>query len=249
MNIGIYDLTHCSNLNYVERIKIYQRVGFKELALYLDNKYMQGDENYLDIINFARKSNLKIQQVHIDYKNANLICDSTTNLYFEYLDAKAKECEELKIPYLVLHASKGENPPEINILQLNKMENLSKKHKNVYFCFENVRNNSNLEKILNLNQQNIKMCFDLGHAHAYGNEHELFNKFKDKIICSHLHNNFGKDEHNILTCGEIDYKPILNELIKIEDSSNCIEAFPHKDFKLTKIEFESFVRECFESLI
>ena len=242
-NIGIYDLTDCSNLDYKTRIDIYKSCGFDELGLYLDNNYMQGNENYMDIIGFAQSVGMKIKQVHIDYKIANLICDDSTNEYFEYLETKAVECESLQIPYVVLHASKGDNPPEISQNRLKKLENFSKKHPNLTFCFENVRNNTNLEKILGLDLNNIKMCYDLGHAHAYGNEKELCEKYKNKIVCSHLHNNYGKDDHNILSDGEIDYAPILEQLIKIPNVSNCFECFPGKNLILSEEKFENFVKK------
>ena len=75
--------------------------------------------------------------------------------------------------------------------------------------------------------QNVKMCFDLGHAHCYGDEKELFKNLEKHIVCTHLHNNFGKDTHNILNDGEIDYSYFL-KLLKQSNFPNFkgnIEAF------------------------
>ena len=245
-DLGIYDLTDCSTLGFKDRLLIYKKAGFEEIGLYLDQNYMQKGENYVEIINYAREMDLKIKQVHIDYKISNLICDKETDEYFEYLEEKAKECKFFGIPYLVLHASKGDIPPVVDDMQLKKLTNVTKRYPEVTFCFENVRNNANLEKILNLKQKNIKMCYDLGHAHAYGNERELFEKFKKYIICSHLHNNYGKDDHNTLKDGEIDYMPILKELTKIKNSSNCLEMFPKRGEPLSKKDFEKFVKSCLD---
>ena len=242
VKVGIYDLTGCSSLGYKGRIAVYKSLGIKELALYLDNSYMEPGENYLEIIKYAREQGVKINQVHVDYKISNMICDKKTNDYFNYIDQKANECDSLKIPYLVLHASKGDNPPIIDEEQLNKLKNVTKKYLNVNFCFENVRNNTNLEKILSLNEPNIKMCYDIGHAHAYGDELQIFNKFKTKIVCSHLHNNNGKDDHKILKDGEINYKPIIHKLVNIKNVSNCLESFPKDEKLLTQKEFEDYVK-------
>lgn len=244
---GIYDLTHCSTLDYKTRIDIYKKIGFQEIALYLDQNYMQGDENYLDIIKYVKDCNLKIGQVHLDYKNANMICDEASNEYFEYLHQKALECENLSIPRMVIHSSRGFNPPEISDVQLEKIKSLAKKHKNILFCFENLKNITNLEKILNLDIPNIKMCYDIGHANAYCKGQNLLEKFKDKIACSHLHNNFGQDDHNILTNGEIDYLPIIKQLNALPDTSNCIEAFPDGE-NLTTEQFTKFVSDCYKSV-
>lgn len=245
-SIGIYDINEY--LNYKTRLNIYRQAGFCELALYIDQSYMKEGENYLDIIAYARGIGLVIKQIHIDYKISNLICDEKDNTYFDYLESKLKECQTLHIPLLVLHASKGDNPPVLSSLQLEKLENLAKKYPAVTLCFENVRNNTNLDFILNSKLPNIKMCFDLGHAHAYDNEKDLFNKYKDKIACTHLHNNFGTDTHNKLDCGEIDYKYFLNQLSKTNSQSNCLECFPERNSIKTQQEFKAFIEECWDSL-
>lgn len=247
---GIYDIDKATTLTYQERLDIYKDIGFNELALYLDNSYLKENETYEQIIKYANKINTKIKQVHIDYKISNLITDETTSLYFEYLEQKINECIKFNIPYLVTHASMGDNPPEISEKQLKKLENLAKKYqdKNIIICFENVRNNNNLNKIIDLNLPNIKVCFDLGHAHCYGNEHELFEKYLPNICCTHLHNNFGKDTHNLLNIGDIDYKYFLNLLKKHKNISNCLECFPEYGKVLNKQEFILFIKNCFNSL-
>ena len=108
MKIGIYDLNECSYLNYKERLEIYKRVGFTSVGLYLDNNYMSNREEYEDIIEYARKLGLEVNQVHIDYKISNMICEDKET-YFNYVEKKLRECIKSKIPYLVLHASKGDN--------------------------------------------------------------------------------------------------------------------------------------------
>ena len=79
MNFGIYDINDSPHLSYKERLDIYKDVGFKEIGIYLDNNYMKNDENYRDIIKYANNINLKIKQVHLDYKISNLICSKDSN--------------------------------------------------------------------------------------------------------------------------------------------------------------------------
>lgn len=246
MTYGIYDINEY--LDYKTRLNIYKQVGFCEVALYLDQNYMKDGENYLNIIFYARQIGLVINQIHVDYKISNLLCDENDNIYFDYLEEKLNECSELKIPLLVLHASKGDNPPRVTTSQIEKLETLASKYPDVTLCFENVRDNSNLDLILQTKLSNIKVCFDLGHAHAYGNEKDLFNKYKDKIACTHLHNNFGSDTHNKLNYGEIDYKYFLNQLSKTNSQSNCLECFPERNSIKTQQDFKAFIEECKETI-
>ena len=248
--IGIYDIDKVCDLSYKERLDIYKKVGFQEVALYLDNNYLNENESYADIISYAKRIGLKIKQVHLDYKITNLICDETSSIYFDYLEKKIKEAIKLEIPYIVTHASMSAEPPILNDIQLNKLKTLLLKYKNekVCVCFENVRNNFNLEKILSLNLNNVGFCFDLGHANCYSNIDELFNTYFDKIKCSHLHNNFGKDTHQLLTEGNIDYKKYLNKLKTKKEASNCLECFPEYGAKFNKEEFISFIKKCYDSI-
>ena len=64
--IGIYDLDGCTDLDFKERLKIYKDCGFLEVALYLDKNYNKENENYEDIINFAKNIGLCVKQVHIN---------------------------------------------------------------------------------------------------------------------------------------------------------------------------------------
>ena len=69
--IGIYDLGDF--LDYKTRLQIYRNAGFQEVALYIDKNYVQQAEDYCDIISYARKIGLKVNQAHIDYKISNMI--------------------------------------------------------------------------------------------------------------------------------------------------------------------------------
>lgn len=248
MNIGIYDINTSSNLNYKERLDIYKEAGFKEIGLYLDDNYMSNNEKYSDIIEYAKSIDLEIKQVHLDYKISNLICSKDSNEYFDYLENKIKESIRYSIPLLVVHASKGDNPPLIDSINLNKLKDLANKYPNTVICFENVRVNDNLEKILNLNIKNLKMCYDLGHAHCYNNEFDLLTKYKDNIICAHLHNNTGNDSHFKLSEGDIDYKRIIEFLKETNVISSCLECFPPRGVTLDKSSFKEFIISCYNDI-
>lgn len=244
MKIGIYDLNECSYLNYKERLEIYKKVGFTSVGLYLDNNYMSNEEDYEDIIEYARKLGLEVNQVHIDYKISNMICEDKKT-YFNYVEKKLRECIKSKIPYLVLHASKGDNAPLLDKDSIRELESLMDIYKdyNTCLCFENVRDNRNLKTILEANIYNVKMCYDLGHAYCYDDVEGLLEKYKDKIVCTHLHNNRKKDTHNTLFDGDIDCMKVIK---KIDDKvDNCLEVFSERGNILNIDEFEEFVKKCY----
>lgn len=250
MNIGIYDINNVSSLNYKERLSIYKEIGFKEVACYLDEKYMENDENYFEIIKYAKKIGLEVKQVHLDYKISNSICSKDTNEYFDYLEKKIQEGIKEGVEILVVHASKGDNPPLIDEESLLKLDRLLEKYedKNIFVCFENVRKNDNLDRVISLNRKNLGVCYDLGHAHCYDNEYDLLNKYKNKILCAHLHNNTGSDSHNILRNGDIDYLKIISRLKDTPIKSSCLEVFPPRGSTLNEEEFRQFIIECYTDI-
>lgn len=247
--LGIYDMNIDTTLGYKDRLDIYKKCGFSEVALYLDSGYQKDGENYTDIIHYAREIDLDIKQVHIDYKISNFITENI-DAYCNYIASKLHEAVTLKIPYVVAHASKGNDPAVVSDKELNNFKIMMEKFKNepVILCLENVRNNENLDRVSALNLPNIKVCFDLGHAHAYDNENTLYEKYKSHIISSHIHNNFGVDSHNIPRLGEIKVADFVKKLSQIPDSSNCLECFPEKESgnPLNKDEFLSFVEKCYK---
>ncbi len=245
MEFGIYDINVSNTLNFKERLEIYKKIGFSSVGLYIDENYMENNESYEDIILHAKNIGLKINQVHVCYKLSNDICENSEN-YISYMTEKLKVCEKHGIKNMVLHASKGDNPPEINGEQIAMIEALTNEHKSVNLAFENVRNNTNLKKILNSKANNITFCFDLGHANAY-NSFDLLDKFAHKITCSHLHSNHGSDTHELLSLGEIDYKPIINKL-KFLNADLCLEVFPARGTSLSAAEFENFIKQAFDDL-
>ncbi len=245
---GIYDLNLCSDLTYKDRLEIYKQAGFTEVALYLDDKHNRNDENYVDIISYAREIGLTVKQVHLDYHLSNSICDPNTNEYFDYISQKLAEANLLQIKYVVAHASKGDNPPLLAQPQLDKFEKMMKNFVNqeTVLCLENVRNCTNLFRILQLGLKNVAVCFDVGHAHCYTDEKQLFEQCKPYVACSHIHNNFGQDDHRCPKDGEIDLVWFAKQLTTDKNISNCLECFPPRGSQFSKEEFASFVKLLYD---
>ena len=128
MKIGIYDLNECSSLNYKERLDIYKSVGFTSVGTYIDDNYMSNNESYVEIVKYAKEIGLEVNQVHVDYKISNLICEDS-NAYFDYVERKLNECIDLGVKYMVLHASKGDGAPGLGEEGLTKLKELMSKYK------------------------------------------------------------------------------------------------------------------------
>ena len=243
MEIGIYDMNEATKLGYRQRLDIYRETGFHSVSLYIDQSYMNKGEHYGDIIDYAREIGLKVNQVHIDYKISNDICNDPEK-YYTYLIGRLSECRAYGIENMVLHASYGEFPPGWGDEQIAMIEELADEFPEINLAFENVRNNENLIKLLELRKRNITLCYDMGHAHIYNADYML-DKYSNKITCAHLHNNYGSDDHNLLSDGDINYTPVLTRLEYLE-ADCCLEVFPKRDKILSEAEFVAFVKQAYE---
>jgi sugar phosphate isomerase/epimerase len=59
----------------------------------------------------------------------------------------------------------------------------------------------------------VKLCFDIGHAHMEEGVEPSFDAMRDRIVTAHVHDNHGeKDEHLLPYTGTIDWKAALASL-------------------------------------
>ncbi len=59
----------------------------------------------------------------------------------------------------------------------------------------------------------LKLCFDIGHAHMEDGVESSFDVMRDRVVTAHIHDNHGeKDEHLLPFAGTIEWKHALNAL-------------------------------------
>ena len=93
------------------------------------------------------------------------------------------------------------------------------------------------ENVMVLNSfKDLKFTYDPGHANTVKIEAiKFFEKIKKWTNVVHLHNNFGKDTHNSLDNGSIDFSKLLPKILNFkEDIILILEVFPHKNVLYNK---------------
>jgi sugar phosphate isomerase/epimerase len=64
----------------------------------------------------------------------------------------------------------------------------------------------------------LKLCFDIGHAHMEDGVESSFDAMRDRIVTTHIHDNHGeKDEHLVPYGGTIDWKAALGEISQVKE--------------------------------
>jgi|GEM_PF-3775615 len=250
-------IVFCDNsgvLDIPTRLAIYKKVGIENIQPLWGIDCKQSENYRFDLFENATKFGLKIEIAHLDKERNNwMLKDGNEgDEYVKLVQKYIKELAQRHIKVAIFHPSYDRTPPPPSELSLKRMREIVKccEENNVTIAIENLDSNSAFEMYLDkIKSKNLKVLFDIGHSNCFTHDtFELFEKHKNRIIATHLHNNWGKDwvdEHNDLNNGNIDFKrffAIPNKKIEYY----LIEATP-RNIK-TPEDFERFVRHNLEIL-
>jgi sugar phosphate isomerase/epimerase len=129
--------------------------------------------------------------------------------------------ERLPFRYLVLHLGLTDEEYELAKFDaaLTSIEHLKifAKERGVQVLLENIPNElSTPERLLGFihysRMDDLKICFDTGHAHMTGGVRSAFQTLKDRVVSTHVHDNRReKDDHLLPFDGEIDWEETIRD--------------------------------------
>lgn len=107
-----------------------------------------------------------------------------------------RECAEIGVPLVIMHAnpgSSGFSPLQIGVDRFGEIVKEAEKLGSI-IALENVRDTQFLDVLFDAfdTNKNVKFCIDTGHANAYTPDVDVLGKYGEKLICTHLNDNFGK---------------------------------------------------------
>lgn len=129
--------------------------------------------------------------------------------------------ERLPFRYLVLHLGLTDEEYELAKFDaaLTSIEHLKifAKERGVQVLLENIPNElSTPERLLGFihysRMDDLKICFDTGHAHMTCGVRSAFQTLKDRVVSTHVHDNRReKDDHLLPFDGEIDWEETIRD--------------------------------------
>jgi len=129
--------------------------------------------------------------------------------------------ERIPFRYLVQHIGSGREAHEPRKVDaaFNSLEHLSifAKHRGVTIALENtpgeLSSPSNLRHFIVDTRLDLKLCFDIGHAHIEDGIEISFEAMHDYVAMIHAHDNHGeKDEHLLPYSGKIDWDAAMGSV-------------------------------------
>jgi sugar phosphate isomerase/epimerase len=204
---------------------------------------------------------LRLEFVHAPFRGINKMWLNSDE-YQEILGGireSVYSCHDCGVGVVVCHISSGWNAPQINDLGLSRFDELVDLavKKNVVIAFENLRKVGNIAYFKDRYEgvEQVRFCYDCGHEHCYTVHVPFVDIFADKLVCTHLHDNFGRDEtatadgdlHLLPFDGNIDYKKIIAKLDEYDyRGSLMLEVVDDRKKEYLEWGHEKFLQEAFD---
>lgn len=211
--IGI-NLIRNMEISADDYIKTIAELGFKKTF----SGVLENEKEQLRIADFAAKHSIEFETLHAPFKRIN-------NIWFEgeigedvlsELKMGLRRCKKVGAKIFVVHLSSGDNAPTLNDIGMKRFEELVEHaDKNgVMIAFENQRKMGNLAWAIE-KFPSVGFCYDTGHENCYTPGKEFLPLLGDRIVCTHIHDNFGiynNDLHLIPFDGNVNYERVASNL-------------------------------------
>ncbi len=165
------------------------------------------------------------------------------------------------VPLVVCHVSSGWAPPplcDIGFARFDELVEYAQK-KGVKIAFENLRKLGVLAAIMERYEKNpeIGFCYDLGHEHCYTRTVRYMDIYADRLLCTHIHDNHGRekddwsdpDEHLLPFDGNIDYADRMRRLREAEFTGTLmLEIYDSRRPEYREMGAEAFLKTAYERI-
>ena len=221
-----------------ERIAAIKEVGYDSVCLDFDEK-QEGDLVWENQVRLAHKYGLPIENVHLSGKDMTSVWSVGERGEFvtERLIDELRRMSELGIKTGVAHVTWGYRVPEapstVGLQRYERAVEAAEKY-GVKLAIENSVFPEQVCYLLDhIKSPHLGFCYDSGHENAFTPETDYLEKYSNRIIALHLHDNDGKEDmHAFPLTGTIDWKKKLAQLKKSKYFQQMITmecSFPHDD--------------------
>jgi len=230
--------TNCDcirGMHQTETLKLMKDVGFEA---YFTGAYTRAA--VAPIKKAGDELGLTINSLHAPFSGINNLWLPGMNYrtVYKQIIETINAAAENGIPAIVLHVSSGWKAPEITDLGLSRYDALVEyaDDHGVQVAFENLRMTGNLAYLTDRYKKvaNVGYCLDIGHQHCYTKTVNWMDIFRDRLLLTHIHDNFGIEEeyqentdiHYLPFDGNVDYAQMMRDLDKYGYTGNLtLEIF------------------------
>ncbi|MBO4734020.1 MAG: sugar phosphate isomerase/epimerase [Clostridia bacterium] len=244
-----------SNLDKDTVFSIIKDAGFDSV---FSNEY---DINAVtEIREKAAKIGIDVEFLHAPFRGVNdFWCAGTDYLPLkETIVASIDSATRNSIPVVVMHVDSGWNPPPICDIGLKRFDLLVEyaEKKGVKIAFENIRNFGTLSAMMQRYRgiDAVGFCYDCGHEHCYTETVKFTDLFGSRILCTHIHDNFGRDGnddpdyHLMMFDGNIDYADMMSRLRAV-GYTGTLTVELEKNSRYDAMSDSEYVKTAYERIV
>lgn len=201
-----------------KRAKVLKDIGFDCVMTSPDKKFDKQNGSIHKQVRLFKQFGLKLSSLHMQYIAEELPyfwlkCPKGNRLE-KRLIQDIKIAAKYGFPYVVAHMVGM--PSQVGLDRLKRVLSFCEKV-NVSLAIENLDYNDCFYYTFdNLKHPNLKYCCDIGHVNIFDKHIDFLDKYGDKLICLHLHDNDGvNDLHTLNRYGTINWDEIAKKLAKV----------------------------------
>ena len=207
---------------------------------------------------------LNCEYIHASFKNINAMWTPGLEYLTVFNDMKkAIDAAAMNgVPAVVTHVSSGWHPPHVNDLGIARYDEivLYAMDKGVKLAFENLRKVGNLTVLVDRyeNMDHVGFCYDNGHEHCYTETISWLDIFRNKVLVTHIHDNFGRPEdreadpdyHFLPFDGNFDYAEMMSKFNKYcPDIPLMLEVFNTTKPEYKEMKPYDFIKTSYDRLV
>lgn len=239
------------NVTVKETIDIIKSNGF-------NNVFLQWyDKNDIDLkqeeqLKYIKENNMNVIFVHLRFNNIDSLWENNdlTKIEIQKYKDDLKYLKDNNIDLVILHMIRRLKLDKNNKYFINNIKEIIEyaEELKIKIAFENTKVYGVLEYIFdNINSDYIGVCYDFGHDHAFFNDEFDFDRFKNKILAVHIHDNFGTfDEHLLPFDGSIDFERVIAKLKDANYRGPITLELCYKGDYTIKYTLDEFYKEAYK---
>lgn len=161
------------------------------------------EERMKNLARLAKEHGLGFQSVHAPFSDVVDLWRESEKAepFVELLLRSVESTATIDVPILVMHVFKGyvypDKPNGLGVERFYKVVKRAEKL-GVHIAFENLEGEEFLACLMEnfKSEKNVGFCWDSGHELCYNGGKDMLAKYGDKLLCTHLNDNFGvSDPH------------------------------------------------------
>ncbi len=241
--------SHISNPSIEDQIKLFSEIGFD--SFFMSSGVTEHFEKIPYWANIAQKCGIEFEALHAPSYGVQTVWlgyDEAKN-YIDTMKHIIDMCFMGNVEKLVLHPTCfGELDVSDEGLQVFSLLEEYADGKGVRLCYENCYSATHICEVVKHSGRPHGFCFDVGHNFCYTPDTMLASSLGDRIIYTHLHDNFGdKDSHLLPFDGAVNWNAVIHALKEANYTGTLnLELSCNWDAEYNKICYADFTSRAYE---